>query len=156
VQGLTALLVLVLDAAGAHAAPAPDLRVGAWRAASVLAAPAAVASPAPAPGDAGARSPPACLGDVCQPQVSVPGYDPQYSMRGLRTQATVQALDSLRLEPVATVVWWLAATGVRLDYTPAALDAAANGGGTGVSHLEVLLRWRMDAFGGPAWLERRR
>ncbi|HZY03205.1 MAG TPA: hypothetical protein VFF02_06860 [Anaeromyxobacteraceae bacterium] len=154
-QGLTALLVLVLDAASVHAAPAPDLRVAAWQAISVLAAPSALARPAPAPADAGARPTPACLGEVCQPQVSVPGYDPQYSLRGLRTQATVQALDSLRLEPVATVVWWLAATGVRLDYTPAALDAAANGG-TGVSHVEVLLRWRMDAFGGPAWLERRR
>ncbi len=152
-QGLTALLVLALDAAGAHAAPAPDLRVAALAAASVRDAPRALARPAAAPGEAGA--PPPCLGDYCQPQVAVPGYDPQYSLRGLRTQLTVQALDRLHVEPVATVVWWLAATGVRLDYTPAALDAAANGGGTGVSHVEVLLRWRMDAFGGPAWMQRR-
>jgi hypothetical protein len=87
--------------------------------------------------------------------VAVPGYEPRFTTRGARTRLTLEALDALRLEPVATVAWWLAATGVRLDYTPAAMDAAATGG-VGVAHFQVLMRWRLDAWGAPAWLERRR
>jgi hypothetical protein len=114
-----------------------------------------VATPSPARADAGDEPPPPCAGEVCQPQVAVPGYEPRFSTRGARTRLTLEALDALRLEPVATVAWWLAATGVRLDYTPAALDAAANGG-VGVAHFQVLMRWRMDAWGAPAFIERRR
>jgi hypothetical protein len=153
-QALAALLLLALDA-GSALPPLPGLREAARQAAAGQgASPAPVATPAGS--DSGAQAPPPCLGDVCQPQVAVPGYEPQFSKRGLRTQLTLEALDALSLEPVATVAWWLAATGVRLDYTPAALDAAANGGGVGVAHFQVLLRWRIDAWGSPAWLQRRR
>ncbi len=151
-QGLAALLVLALDAGSAHLGP-PELREAAMLAAQRQVIPASPVARARSSPDG--EAPPPCLGDVCQPQVSVPGYDPQYSMVGARTRLTVQALDAVHFEPVATVVWWFAATGVRLDYTPAALDAAVNGG-VGVSHLQVLLRWRIDAFGGPAWLQRHR
>lgn len=150
-QALAALLVLALDAGSARP-PLPGLREAARQAAAGQGAPLAT----PAASDSGAQAPPPCLGDFCQPQVAVPGYEPQFSKRGLRTQLTLEALDALSLEPVATVAWWLAATGVRLDYTPAALDAAANGGGVGVAHFQVLLRWRIDAWGSPAWLQRRR
>jgi len=155
-QCLAALLVLALDA-GSTPAPPPGL-VAATRlaAAGQALSPAPVATPAPPRADAGDEPPPPCSGEVCQPQVAIPGYEPRFSTRGARTQLTLQALDAARLEPVATVAWWLAATGVRLDYTPAALDAAANGGGLGVAHFQVLLRWRMDAWGSPAWVERRR
>ena len=152
--GLAALLMLALDVGGAQA-PAAWLRESETQAVAALAArPAPLATPARA--DDGEAPPPPCSGDVCQPQVAVPGHEPKFSIRGARTQLTLQALDAARVEPVATVAWWLAATGVRLDYTPAAMDAAANGGGQGVAHFQVLFRWRMDAFGGPAWLERRR
>ncbi len=155
-QGLVALLVLTLDAGGARQPP-PELRAAALvAAAGQAAAPAPLATPAPASPRAGDEPPPPCAGEVCQPQVAVPGYQPRFSTRGVRTRLTLEALDALRLEPVATVAWWLAATGVRLDYTPAALDAAANGGGVGVAHFQVLLRWRIDAWGSPAWIERRR
>src|SRR5512145_1677767 len=143
-QGLAALLVLALDAGGAQTPP-PELRAAALVAAAGQgASPAPVATPARA--DAGDEPPPPCSGEVCQPQVAVPGYEPRFSSRGARTRLTLEALDALSLEPVATVAWWLAATGVRLDYTPAALDAAATGG-VGASHFQVLVRWRMDAFG---------
>ena len=151
-QGLAALLVLALDAGGAYLGP-PELRDAALLAAERQVFPAPVARATGAREADGA--PPPCLGDVCQPQVSVPGYDPQYSLVGARTRLTVQALDAVHFEPVATVVWWFAVTGVRLDYTPAALDAALNGG-VGVAHIQVLLRWRIDAFCGPAWMKRGR
>ena len=70
-------------------------------------------------------------------------------------ELTLEALERMRLEPVATVAWWLAATGVRLDYTPAAVDAATSGG-TGVARGQILLAWRIDAWGSPAFIERRR
>ncbi|HEU4383262.1 MAG TPA: hypothetical protein VFR85_07115 [Anaeromyxobacteraceae bacterium] len=152
-QGLAALLVLALDV-GSASAPAAWLRQSAVRAAAGVAVqPAPLAAPA---GVDKGDGPPPCAGDVCEPQVAVPGYEPQFSIRGARTQLALQALDAVQLEPVATAAWWLAATGVRLDYTPAAMDAAANGGGEGVAHFQVLFRWRIDAFGRPAWLERRR
>ena len=148
-QGLATLLVLVLDAASAQS-PTWLHRAAAQAAAGMGAVPAPLATPV-APSDDGA--PPPCAGEVCQPQVALPGYTPQFSMRGARTQLTMQALDAVRLEPVTTVAWWIAATGLRLDYTPAAMDAAASGG-VGVAHFQVLFRWRMDAFGGPDWLRR--
>ncbi|HEY6107180.1 MAG TPA: hypothetical protein VIV59_14440 [Anaeromyxobacteraceae bacterium] len=152
-QGLAALLVLALHAGSARP-PLPELRAAALVA--VAGQGASLAKPAPARPRAGDEPAPPCSGEVCQPQVAVPGYEPRFSTRGLRTRLTLEALDALRLEPVATVAWWLASTGVRLDYTPAALDAAANGGGVGVAHFQVLLRWRMDAWGSPAFMERRR
>lgn len=140
---MAALLVLALDAGGARAA-LPELR-----ALSLLAAEGAVPAPVAVPAQRGSSNvPPPCLADLCQQQVSVPGYEPRYSLRGARTRLTLQALDALHVEPVATVAWWIAASGVRLDYTPKALDSALHGG-VGVSRFVVFVNWRMDAFGSP-------
>lgn len=154
-QVAAALMMLALDAA-MRGGPAPSLREEMiFAAARQAVRPAGLPSPAP-PREGGAgESPPPCLGDVCQPQVSVPGYAPAYSTRGMRTRLTLEALDRLRIEPVATVAWWLAATGVRLDYTPAAVDSAISGG-TGVARGQIMLAWRIDAWGSPAFVERRR
>ncbi len=117
--------------------------------------PASLSTPAPSSDRRAGESPPPCLGDVCQPQVSVPGYAPAYRIRGARTRLTLEALDRLRLEPVATVAWWIAVTGVSFDYTPAAMDAAASGG-TGVARGRITLAWHIDAWGSPTFGERRR
>lgn len=145
------LLVLALDA-GAVAQPLMGLREAALAAAAGQASPIRLAMPS-GPRAGPDQSPPPCSGDVCQPQVSVPGYDPKYSTRGLRTRLTLRALDAMRLEPVATVAWWIATSGVNVDYTPRALDSALHGG-VGVSRLRVTLRWTLDAWGAPVWLER--
>lgn len=153
---LAALMLLALDAAG-HGGPIPSLRQEMLLAAARQAQrPTGPASSIPAPREgAPAEAPPPCLGDVCQPQVSVPGYAPAYSMRGSRTRLTLEALDRLRIEPVSTVAWWLVTTGVRFDYTPAAVDSALSGG-TGVARGQITLAWRIDAWGSPTFAERER
>ncbi|HEY7724569.1 MAG TPA: hypothetical protein VH880_04500, partial [Anaeromyxobacteraceae bacterium] len=134
----------------------PDLRLEAARGPAEPAAPPARLEAASDPRREAAAPPAPCAGDVCQPRVSVPGYEPRFSTSGLRTRLTVSALDALRIEPVATVARWLEATGVRLDYTPAALDAAQNPGTPGASHFKVLMRVRLDAWGTPVWAQARR
>lgn len=153
---VVAALMLLALGAGGRGGPEPGLRAEMLFAAARQALPpAGLATPAlPRDGSAGESLPP-CLGDVCQPQVSVPGYAPAYRVRGARTRLTLEALDRLRLEPVATVAWWIAATGVSFDYTPAAMDSAASGG-TGVARGRVMLAWHIDAWGAPVFLERPR
>ncbi len=151
-QAVAALLVLALDVGSArYRVPDLGLPASSWTADRAAPSPARLEAASDPRPDAGAAVPPPCAGDVCQPRVSVPGYEPHFSARGLRTRLTVSALTALRLEPVATVARWLEVTGVRLDYTPAALDAAANPGSAGVAHFQVLLRWRLDARGAPVW-----
>lgn len=103
-------------------------------------------------------SAPACSGDVCQPRVAVPGFEPKLTMRGKRTELALALLDRARVEPLATVVWVMAATGLRLDYTPAVLDEGAglSYGHGGWGHLQILLRWRIDADSAPVWPVRHR
>lgn len=88
-------------------------------------------------------APPPCLGDVCQPRVSVPGYEPRYG-RSRRTELVALALERARLEPFATIGWALVTTGIRLDYTPAAFEGP-NSGARGWGVVFLRFRLRMDA-----------
>lgn len=100
-------------------------------------------------GDAGQ---PACVADVCQPRVSVPGYEPRLSIRGKRTELAAHLLDRANLQPLASLTHLLVVTGLRFDYTPAALDRSAlatRAGGWG--SVGVTLRWRVDASLMPVW-----
>ncbi len=93
----------------------------------------------------GSRGGPVCSGDVCQPAVSVPGFEPSYG-RAHRSEAFVALLTRAHVEPLATMAWALVATGLRLDYSPVAFDGA-NGGGHGWGSVFVRLRLRIDAQG---------
>lgn len=99
-------------------------------------------------------APPPCLGDVCQPRVSVPGYEPRYD-RPRRTEMVVLALERARLEPFATIGWALVTTGIRLDYTPAVLQGP-NSGGHGWGAVSLRFRLRMDAYNTPIFPRRTR
>ena len=103
-----------------------------------------------------AGAPPACSGDVCQPRVSVPGFEPRFDARGKRTELVLLALDRAHVEPLATIVWALASTGLRFDYTPPQMDAGLASGHGGWGHVQLLLRWRIDAQNAPVWPERHR
>jgi len=91
--------------------------------------------------------PPPCLGDVCQPVVSVPGYEPRYG-RPHRSELFVALLTRAHIEPIATIAWALVATGVRFDYTPVVFDGP-NSGGHGWGSVWLRLRLRLDAHGLP-------
>lgn len=113
--------------------PPPDLALHAWEIPLDL---------GPLPGPASdPSSPPPCLGDVCQPRVSVPGYEPRYG-RLHRSELFVLALQRAHVEPIATLVWALVATGLRFDYTPVVFDGP-NSGGHGWGSVFLRLRLRL-------------
>ncbi len=89
---------------------------------------------------------PTCSGDVCQPAVSVPGFDLGYG-RAHRSEAFVALLTRAHIEPLATIAWALVATGLRFEYEPVAFDGP-NSGGHGWGSVVVRLRLRLDAQGG--------
>lgn len=99
---------------------------------------------------------PSCVADVCQPRVAVPGFEQHISTRGKRTELAVKLLDRARLEPFASVFWFLAASGLRLDYTPPQFENAVDTGRGGWGHVQLLLRWRIDAWNEPVWPVRHR
>jgi hypothetical protein len=159
-QELAALLVLALNAATAQTWPdwlrqaemqaaAREANAAAWRANP----PAGLAAPAPL---GQTWSPPPCSGDVCQPRVALPGYKPRFTAGNARTQLTLKALDATGLEPAASLAWWLASTGLRFEYVSATMDAAATGSRVGLRHYQVVLGYRLDAFGDPESLRRDR
>ncbi len=97
---------------------------------------------------------PACAGDVCQPAVAVPGYEPSYG-RVHRSEAVVAVLAHAHVEPLATMGWALVATGLRFDYTPVAFDGPSSGG-HGWGSVWLRLRVRLDARNAPVFPERPR
>ena len=104
-----------------------------------------------APADVG--GPPAGVGDVCQPRVSVPGYEPRLSVRGKRTEFAAHLLDRANLEPLASISHFLVTTGLRLEFTLAALhrNPTMPSSGAGWGQVQLTLRWRIDALGKPSW-----
>jgi hypothetical protein len=120
---------------------APDLGIRSWPG-----APAVAAAGVARPGSDGAAAPP-CLGDVCQPRVSVPGFEPRFS-RPSRTELALAYLDRVRLEPFATIAWALVWSGLRLDYSPPVFEGSSQApAGWGTVFLRV--KFRVDASNVP-------
>jgi hypothetical protein len=107
-------------------------------------------------GDAGSiAGAPACSGDVCQPVVAVPGFEPSYTLRGKRTELAMKLAARFPVEPFTSIFWWVAATGLRLDWTPAQFNPGAYPvRGAGFGFLGVELRWKIDAHGAPVFPRR--
>ncbi|BDG05961.1 hypothetical protein [Anaeromyxobacter oryzae] len=150
---ILALLAVAPPAGGepADAVPAPpaDLRLAIRPALSDVAPAALDASFLRSP----ERSvPPPCLADVCQPRVAVPGFDLRAPVTDKRAEPALRLLDRARLEPLAplaTAGWLLAGTGIHLDYTPPQLANPVDAARGGWGHVELLLRWRIDAWNAP-------
>jgi len=141
--------VLAGSAPSASVALRPiDRQVVASSAAATLAGLASVASAAPA----GSSVPPPCVGDVCQPRVAVPGFEPRVSTGGKRTELAARLLDRANLEPLASVSHFLLVTGLRLEVKPSALDLSRpTNGSAGWGRAQLMLRWRIDPLGKPVW-----
>jgi hypothetical protein len=87
--------------------------------------------------DAGA----ACVLEWCPPRVEVPGLAttaPRASAAGL----LLPLLDRSSVEPVASAAWWLQVTGLRMEWTPGAVDrgGALRSGGLGRVFFRIRLR----------------
>jgi hypothetical protein len=119
-----------------------------------LRAGAGAEGPLAVPAEPRGREAPPCLGDVCQPRVAVPGFEPRYG-RARRSELLVLALTRARVEPLASIAWALTATGLRLDWTPAALDGPS-AGGHGWGSVFLRLRLRLDAENQPVFVQRPR
>lgn len=104
-----------------------------------------------APG-AGSSSP-VCSGDTCQPAVALPGVQPRYSQS--REELVVSYLSRAHVEPLASIVWALVSTGMRVEYTPPVFDPAGSGW-RGWGSVMVRLRFRLDAQNAPIFPTRPR
>jgi len=96
-------------------------------------------------------SAPPCIGDTCQPPVSIPGWhEPKIDMRGKRTEFFVSALEHMNAGFVATVARSMATTGIRLEYRPPQAQDAIPGH-RNPGRIELMVRWRLDSWHGPVW-----
>jgi hypothetical protein len=94
---------------------------------------------------------PACIGDVCQGAVSLPGSNPSYDGAGKRTELALALLHRMDLGAVSSIARTVAVSGVRVDYRPPQIDILGGGQGGGYGKVKVVLRWRLDAFLTPDW-----
>jgi hypothetical protein len=94
--------------------------------------------------------PPPCIGDVCQPRVSVPGFEPRIDPRGRRTGLLVSALERMDAGFLAVIARSVATAGLRVDYRPPQTEPTVPGRPNN-GRLDVHLRWRLDAWHGPVW-----
>lgn len=109
--------------------------------------------------DVGARPegdapPPACLGELCQPRVSVPGHELKFA-RPSRTELAAVYLERANLEPFATVAWLLLASGLRFDYTPPEFGGPSQAP-TRWGSVFVRVKFRVDADNVPVIPRRHR
>jgi hypothetical protein len=108
----------------------------------------------PVDGSAG-DAPPPCALDICQPRVAVPGYEPRLDQQGRRTELFLALLDRVQFEPIASMAWAIAATGVRLDFRPRQLDTSQDVvARPGWGSLRVWLTFRIDATNAPVIMSR--
>lgn len=93
-------------------------------------------------------TPPPCVADFCQPRVDVPGLG-GVRRRASRSELFVSLLDRARVEPFASIAWFFVVTGLRVDWTPAAMDESYGASAGGWGNLFVRLRLRVDAWNVP-------
>lgn len=118
---------------------APSLHLGlAARDARLAVDPAPVADGAPPP----------CVADFCQPRVDVPGIE-GFRRRASRTELVVALLDRAQIEPIASIAWFFVVTGLRVDWTPAAMDESFGATAGGWGNVFVRLRMRLDPWNLP-------
>jgi hypothetical protein len=135
---LLPVLALSSPAARPPAPGTPSLQLSARAAPAVraeLAGPLAGLRGSQDPGGA-----PICLGDVCQPRVAVPGHEATF--REQRTELFLSLLSRVPVEGIASLAARIAASNLRIDYTPANVTPDHRGG-----RIIFSLRWRLDPTG---------
>jgi hypothetical protein len=125
-----------------EALPRLEVRPGAERRARELAAGAR-------PSTEGA-TPPACVADMCQVRVEIPGLVTTVR-RPHRTELFATMLDRAGIEPFATIAWIFARTGLRVDWSP---PDRGTGDPARWGNFTIRVRLRIDAMNRPALLER--
>jgi hypothetical protein len=96
---------------------------------------------------------PACIGEVCQGAVSLPGANPSYDGAGRRTELALAVIDRMDLGALSSIARTAAVSGLRVDYRPPQLEALGGGKGGGYGKVKVVLRWRLDAFLVPSFAD---
>jgi hypothetical protein len=88
----------------------------------------------------------------------VPGYEPVLDTRGRRTELFLALLDRVHFEPIATLAWTIAASGIRLDYRPRGMTMSAAREDVvahpGWGSFCVWLTFRLDAANNPVFMSR--
>jgi hypothetical protein len=142
--------ITVLMLAAAQASPPASLQVD-TRSARATRSSLALAQPDATLGSkssAGAPGASACVADVCQPRVDVPGYAPQFADR--RQELFIALLQRTPLKPVASVANVIASTNLFVDYRPPHFDGSSASGHGGWGKLLLEFRLRLDASNLPS------
>ncbi len=91
-----------------------------------------------------------CPPDWCQPRVDVPGMGaarPSVS----RAELAATLLDAANLEPLSSVVWLVARTGLELQWKPPRIGGGLGTGAGGFGDVFVWWKLRLDPWNRPSF-----
>ncbi len=144
-----AILLLVFSGSKSTLAPAAWARTDVVLESSVLDG-ALTESALRSFGKAEPWQPPPCIGNTCQPRVSipVPGFEPQIDMRGRGGEVFASMLERLDAGVVANIARAAATAGVRLEYRPPRAQDLLPGS-RNLGQVAIMARWRLDAWNVP-------
>lgn len=138
-----AMTALLAAAPTWRAAPARVAPAGAPLVASASAlriGPPMAGPVAPLQGERVGASGPACLGDVCQPVVSVPGFEPRW--RKGRNELALGLLERADIQPISGLAALIVRSGIQVEFSPAVVDPGTR---HGWGRLVLGYRWRLGA-----------
>jgi len=99
-------------------------------------------------------SPPACIGNTCQPRVSIPvsGFETKIDVRGKGADFVATTLERMDAGLLATAARVIAVSGLRLEIQPLRGDEyLPMRSRWGMRQASVMFSWRIDAWGGPVF-----
>ena len=102
----------------------------------------------------GSTSPPACIGNTCQPRVSIPvsGFETKIDVRGKGADFVATTLERMDAGLLATAARVIAVSGLRLEIQPLRGDEyLPMRSRWGMRQASVMFSWRIDAWGGPVF-----
>lgn len=139
-----ALLLAVQGGGGLPAGAMPD-----WADAAHPAMLETVLRPEPGEDTGG----PACIADVCQGVVWLPGSDPFKDQAGRKSGLTLAIVSRLDVGTISAMARTVAISGVRLDYRPPTADGKDGVRTGGYGKVNFGVRWRLDALFAPVWTD---
>ena len=96
-------------------------------------------------------TPPACIGDFCQPRVAIPGWKPNIDPRSGSNGLLIVMAERFPLGPISTAARVAGIAGLRVEYRPPQVGLLPSDPARG-GRFMVGFRWRLDAWSGPGWV----
>ena len=103
-------------------------------------------------GARGSSSPPVCMGNTCQPRVSIPvsGFETRIDVRGKGADFVASTLERLDAGVLATAARAIAVSGLRLEVQPRRGDEyLPMRSKLKARQAALMVVWRLDSWSGP-------